>query len=307
MLIISGATASGKSSLAVKVAKKIQGEVVSADSMQIYRHMNIGTAKVTLEEMQGVPHHLIDVVEPSEEFSVAKYRELALKKISEIEKEDKIPIVAGGTGLYINALIYPLDFGNAYKDSLLRETLNNELEVNGKEYIFNKLKEIDPIAAEKIHVNNVKRVIRALEVKLLSGKSITEQNNKSAPSCYYKIYICNPKRELLYERINCRVDEMLKNGLLQEVEELLSSGKVNFEHQSMQAIGYKEFKEYFNGLLDITALAEKIKQDTRNYAKRQITWFKSYTENCIWLDEVNDATVDFIVSDYLSGRERYYV
>lgn len=283
MLIVGGATATGKSGAAIMLAKLSGGEIVSADSMQVYKHMNIGTAKVTAQEMQGVPHHMLDIVEPYQEFSVAEYRSAALDVIKDIEKRGKTAIIVGGTGLYINSLIYPLRFGGAKKDDTLRNELKEQGEKFGNDFLYEKLCALDAESAKKIHKNNVKRVIRAIEIKLLSGQSLTAGNDKGEKS-FFNMYAFDYGRENLYEKINQRVDLMIKNGLINEVESLISQFGLTFEHQSMQAIGYKEFKDYFNGIISQAGLIELIKRNTRNYAKRQFTWFRAYDE-CIWLKE----------------------
>lgn len=297
MLIIGGATATGKTKLAVMLASLADGEIISADSMQIYKHMDIGTAKVTAEEMQNVAHHMIDIIEPTEEYSVAEYQKQALEKIKDIEQRGKTPIIVGGTGLYINSLIYPLQFGSSFKDEALRKTLANEAEEYGNDYIYNKLLEIDPISASKIHKNNIKRVIRAIEVKTLSGKSVTQSQDK-IEQVYHKIYAFNVDRSELYQKINKRVDVMFESGLVDEVHTLINNYGVRFYHQSMQAIGYKEFFAYYQNNISLDEVKELIKKNSRNYAKRQYTWFKAY-KRCKWLKgDINIDLCKSILDDY---------
>ncbi len=300
MLIIGGATATGKSGAAVMLAKLCGGEIVSADSMQVYKHMNIGTAKVISEEMHGVPHHMLDIVEPYQEFSVAEYQNMALDIIKDLENRGKTAIIVGGTGLYINSLIYPLRFGCAKRDENLRNQLKEQGERLGNDYLYEKLCSLDADSAKKIHKNNVKRVIRALEIKLTSGQSLAEDADKNKKS-YYKMYAFDFGRADLYEKINQRVDMMIKNGLINEVENLVENG-LTFESQSMQAIGYKEFKDYLDDKISQPELAETIKKNTRNYAKRQFTWFRAYGD-CVWLKEpLTEQKAAEILDDYYKNK-----
>ncbi|MDE6188695.1 MAG: tRNA (adenosine(37)-N6)-dimethylallyltransferase MiaA [Clostridia bacterium] len=282
IVIIAGATASGKSDFAIDIAEKLNGEIVSCDSMQIYKNMDIGTAKIKEGEMRGVKHHIIDIVEPFEEFSVGEYSQKAKQVISEIIARGAAPIIVGGTGLYIDSIIYPMTFGGS-KDIAIRKELEQEYEKFGGEYMYRKLVEIDPDDANKIHPNNVKRVLRALEIYRINGKrksDLQELGRSLEYDC--RMVVLNPPRDLLYERINIRVERMFKNDLQLEVEKLLENG-VSFDMQSMQAIGYKEFKPFFDGEIDETQLKEKIKQNSRNYAKRQVTWLKKY-DFAKWFD-----------------------
>lgn len=301
MLIIGGATATGKSGAAIMLAKLCGGEVVSADSMQIYKHMNIGTAKVTALEMQGVPHHMLDIVEPNKDFSVAEYQSAALDVIKDIEDRGKTAIIVGGTGLYINSLIYPLRFGGVNRDESLRNELKEQGEKFGNDYLYQKLCALDAESAKKIHKNNVKRVIRAIEIKLISGQSLAEEKDKGTKS-YFNMYAFDFGRADLYDKINKRVDLMIKKGLISEVETLISEYGLTFDHQSMQAIGYKEFKDYFNGTISQAELKELIKRNTRNYAKRQFTWFRAY-EECVWLNEsLNEMKAAEILDNYYKNK-----
>ncbi len=293
--VIGGATASGKSDIAVGVAEKLNGEIISADSMQIYRRMNIGTAKVTEEEKRGIPHYMIDIIEPQERFSAALFEEEAKKIINDIESRGKVAIVAGGTGLYIRALLY--GFSNGEYDETLRLSLLKDAERLGEEGMWQKLRETDAASAEKIHPHNVKRVIRALEYKILTGKSISEQIERQSTAIPHRLYAVDRDRDVLYERINRRVDGMLDKGLVSEIEGLLASG-VDFSCQSMQAIGYKEFKEYFEGTKSLAETAETVKKNSRNYAKRQLTWFRS-EPSCVWLKNMEkEEIIDKICTDY---------
>ena len=276
VLVIAGPTASGKTALAVELAKKYNGEVVSADSMQIYRKMNIGTAKPTKEETEGIPHHMIDILEPWENFSVAAYVEAAHDIIKDISECGKLPIVAGGTGLYINSLIDDVDFSEEENDNSIRENLQKIADAEGVGVLWERLKAYDPVSAEKIHPNNVKRVIRAIEFFELTGKPISEQNeeSKKKESRYNPLMIMiNRPREYLYERIEKRVDIMLSDGLIEEVEALKKLGLTK-KNMAMQGIGYKEVLDYLHGLTTKDEMIRIIKRDTRRYAKRQLTWFK---------------------------------
>ncbi|MBO4554797.1 MAG: tRNA (adenosine(37)-N6)-dimethylallyltransferase MiaA [Clostridia bacterium] len=280
-IYVVGPTASGKSALALELAKEFDGVIISADSMQIYRGLDVGTAKESKEIRDLVPHKMIDVVDADEEFSVAEYADMAKKEIENALNGGKLPIVVGGTGLYFEALIFPMSFANTVKNPELREKLAKELEEYGAEYLHEKLEKLDKKTAERLHTNDTKRVIRALEIILTTGKTLDENKDEQANDKPNVIMIgLNTDRAKLYERINERVDEMFAAGL---VDEVYSVG--SFDYQSMQAIGYKEFADAKpqkignNFVLDDETLAEikdKIKQHTRNYAKRQLTWFRKY-------------------------------
>ncbi len=275
ILAIAGATASGKSKAAVELAKKLNGEIISMDSMQIYKHMDIGTAKVTLQEMENIPHHMIDIVEPNMPFSVSDFVKLAKDKINEITARGKLPILAGGTGLYFESLIYPFNFGGAKSDEDIKSNLYKQLEQFGAEYLHKKLMEIDPIDGAKIHPNNTKRLIRALEIYEITGN--TKTNNSTNKQLLYDLdmYVLDWDREILYDRIEKRVQIMFDNGLQKEIENLLKVG-ITFDMQSMQGIGYKEFASYFDGKCSLDDVKNAIILNSRHYAKRQITWFKRY-------------------------------
>lgn len=276
LLIIAGPTGVGKTELSIKLAKLLNGEVISADSMQIYKYMDIGSAKVTKDEMQGVKHHMIDVVLPSENFTVVDYKNMAEKEIKNVIEQNKLPIIVGGTGLYINSLTCNMNFTEAESDIEYRKYLEDLANEKGNEYVHNLLKEIDPISYEKIHANNLKRVIRALEVYKVSGKPFSSFNDletfyKSKYDIYY--YVLNMNRDKLYDRINIRVDKMFSDGLLQECKNLKELG-YNTTMQSMQGIGYKEILYYLDNKITLEEAREMIKQGSRNYAKRQLTWFR---------------------------------
>ena len=291
VLVICGATASGKTSLAVECAKKLNTEVISADSQLIYKGLNVGTAKPTAEEMCGVKHHMIDIVEPTESFNVGNYRETALPIMKKLLSENKIPVICGGTGFYINSLLFDFSYGNIEGSEEVRRKYTEFLDQNGKEALFERLKEIDPETAIKLHVNDVKRVIRALEIYELSGKRKSEQHDNMVSAFDYLAVAINFKREELYDRINKRVDTMLENGLVEEVEGLLSRG-IDEKYQCMQAIGYKEvLTSLKSGDLHST-MSDIIKQNTRHYAKRQIVFFKKLP-NIVWL-EPEQATAEYI-------------
>ena len=276
VIVIAGATGGGKSAAALDVCERLDGELISCDSMQIYRKMNIGTAKPTCEEMAEIPHHLIDIRDPGEEFSAADFTALAKEAIEDIIKRGKLPVVCGGTGLYLDSLMYIKAQDSAACDKELRE----KLLLRDKHENWLKLAEIDPESAEKIHENNVKRVVRALEIYYLTGKTKTENDKEQLifdEEYNYRIFVISYKnREKLYERINKRVDIMINEGLEEEIRSLLQSGELKEGTTAYQAIGYKEFADYINGISSKEEAAETLKKATRNYAKRQITWFSRY-------------------------------
>lgn len=285
IVVIAGPTASGKTRLAVSLAKQFRGEVISADSMQIYRGMNIGSAKPTEEEQEGIRHWMIDIAEPTEPFSVAEYVEMARAVTEDILSRGKLPILAGGTGLYLSSFVDNIRFTQAETDVALREKLFAEAEEKGNVALHQKLAEIDPLAAEKIHPNNVKRVVRALELYYSTGKTMSCQNEQSRQevSPYEPLMLAlETDREILYERINRRVDVMLENGLLREIAELKQRG-MTAELQSMQGIGYKELLDCPNKEEALAEAVELVKKNSRNYAKRQFTWFRR-DARYHWLD-----------------------
>ncbi len=284
VFVIAGPTASGKSAFGVDIAKEINGEIISCDSMQIYKRMNIGTAKISIEEMDGVVHHLIDIVEPNEEFSVGEYSFRANELIGDIASRGKVPIVVGGTGLYIDSILYPMSFGGC-KNIAIRKSLEEDCEKYGKEYMHALLREIDPLDAEKIHPNNVKRVLRALEIYKTTGERKSDMQISQRKLQYdCCMTVLDIARDVLYKRIDSRVDDMFERGLTKEVDALLEEG-ITFDGQSMQAIGYKEFRLLYEKKITEDEVKEKIKQNSRNYAKRQITWLKKY-EFAKWFDSM---------------------
>ena len=292
IIVIAGPTAVGKTKYAIAAAKAFDGEIVSCDSMQLYKYMDIGSAKPTAEERAEAVHHLVDEIDPKEPFSVAKYAKMAKAAIADIFSRGKMPIVSGGTGLYLNSLLFDMDFGNAPKDDALREMLEKEAELFGPEYIYGKLRDIDPEAANRIHPNNVKKVIRAIEGASL-GSSITDFKNCQKKCEDYDAVLIGltRNREELYARINLRVDIMVEEGLFREVENLLEMGLAE-EDISMKGIGYKEIIGYFDGLYDRDEAIRLIKQNSRHLAKRQLTWFRRY-EDMKW----------FNISDYHGDEE----
>ena len=283
VIVICGPTASGKTALSIELAKKINGEIISSDSMQIYKDMNIGTAKPSKEEMQGIQHYLLDFVEPNKRYSVADFKKDAEKAIEEILQKGKIPIIVGGTGLYVDSLIYGIEYQDIQFDEQYRKKLENRVEQEGLEKLYNEAKEIDPQAMEKISQNDQKRILRVLEIYKATGKNKTEQeadSRKNGVKYDYKVFAINMDREKLYERINKRVDIMIEQGLIEEVENLLK--KYNEFPTAMQGLGYKEVVEYLQGKISKEEMIDKIKMETRRYAKRQITWFKKNKET-IWI------------------------
>ena len=292
VIVIGGPTASGKSNLAVELAKKINGEIISADSMQIYKDMNIGTAKITEKEMQGIPHYMLDIVSPEKRYSVSEYKKEAEKAIEEILKKGKVPIIVGGTGLYIESLIYGIEFQEEEFDEKYRQELNNIAETEGLEKLYQEAKKIDPKAMEKISKNDRKRIIRVLEIYHKTGKTKTEQeieSRKKEVKYNYKIFAINFDREKLYSRIEQRIDQMIEDGLIQEVENIKK--KYNKFPTAMQGLGYKEVVEYLEHKITKEEMLEKLKKETRHYAKRQITWFRKYKE-ITWLEGENDINVN---------------
>ena len=285
VIIIVGPTASGKTELAVRLAERVNGEVISADSMQVYKYMDIGTAKPGASEMSGIRHHLIDEVPPDAEFSVARFRELALKYISDILGRGRQPVVAGGTGLYVNSLIYNINFSETVCDQELRDRLKRDAMEAGGRHLYERLLEIDPEAASRIHENDIKRIIRAIEVYEHTGTpiSVHKQLSRLEPPPYrYYIFGLRWDREKLYQRIERRVDLMLEKGLLDEVKGLVEKG-YDKNAVAMQGLGYKEILAYFRGECTLEEAVYTIKRDTRHYAKRQLTWFRRI-EGIEWLD-----------------------
>lgn len=286
LVILTGPTAVGKTALSIKLASEIGGEIISADSMQVYRQMDIGSAKIKPEEMGGIPHHMIDILEPEEEFNVCLFEKLALEAMEQIYERGHIPVVVGGTGFYIQALLYQIDFTEEETDTAYRDKLWQLGEEKGNHYLHELLRKVDPESAEEIHENNRKRVIRALEFYENCGKPISthnkEQRQKTSAynSCYF---VLTDDRKKLYERIESRVDQMLSKGLVDEVRTLKERG-CNASMVSMQGLGYKEILEYLDGRCSLLEAVEKIKKETRHFAKRQLTWFRR-EKDVIWIDK----------------------
>ena len=284
VVVICGPTASGKTSLSIELAKKINGEIVSCDSMQIYKEMNIGTAKPTLEEMQGIKHYMIDIISPDERYSVADYKKQAKQAIREILEKGKVPIVVGGTGLYVDSLIYEIEYQDIEFDKEYREKLEERAKQEGLEKLYKEAEKIDPEAIKKISKNDQKRILRILEIYNATGKNKTQQeieSRKNEVEFDYKVYAISWDRQKLYDRINQRVDMMINQGLIEEVKEICS--KYNKFPTAMQGLGYKEVVEYLEKKCTKEEMIEKIKMETRRYAKRQLTWFRK-NKQTIWID-----------------------
>ena len=300
LIILAGPTASGKTSVSIDLAKRLGGEIISADSMQVYKYMDVGTAKISVEEMQGVKHHLIDVLDPKEDFNIVKFQNMVKCSIEEIVKNGHIPILVGGTGFYIQSIIYDIDFNNEDDNSSIRKELEEEYDTFGADFMYERLKKIDMVSADSIHKNNKKRIIRAIEYFMINNVPISlhneSQRKKSSPYDY-RFFVLNPPRDILYERINQRVDIMVRKGLVDEVKSLKERG-LSMANISMQGIGYKEILEYLEGDTSIETAIENIKQNTRHMAKRQVTWFKR-EKDVIYVDpflfESNEKIVDYMI------------
>ena len=283
VIVICGPTASGKTTLSIQLAQKINGEIISSDSIQIYKDMNIGTAKPDQQEMQGIKHYLLDFVEPNQRYSVADYKKDAENAIEDILQKGKVPIIVGGTGLYVDSLIYGIEYPNIEFDENYRKELERRVEKEGLEKLYEKAKKIDPQAMKKISRNDQKRILRVLEIYNATGKTKTEQeieSRKNEVKYDYRVFAINMDREKLYDRINKRVDIMIQKGLIEEVENLLK--KYNEFPTAMQGLGYKEVVEYIQGKVLKEDMIENIKRESRRYAKRQITWFKK-NKQTIWI------------------------
>ena len=293
IIIICGATGSGKSNIAIEVAKKLNGEIISADSLAIYKGLDIGTAKPTISQQKEVKHHLIDVVSPFDDFSVSEYEKMSLPIINELIKNGKTPIICGGTGFYINSILYKLSYGGIAENLEVRNKFFEMAKINGAEKVYEELKKVDDKTAQKLHPNDLTRVIRALEIYYGTGKKKSDQNDKLVPRYNYVAISIDHPREVLYKRINERVDIMLKNGLINEVKSLIKLG-VTRENQCMQGIGYKEVYDAIN-LGNLNGLSDLIKLNSRHYAKRQITFFKKL-ENIYYLkgsvEEITNKTIE---------------
>lgn len=283
VIVICGPTASGKTALSIQLAQKINGEIISSDSMQIYKNMNIGTAKPDKQEMQGIKHYLLDFVEPNQRYSVADYKKDAENAMEDILQKGKVPIIVGGTGLYVDSLIYGIEYPNIEFDENYRKKLEKRAEKEGLEKLYEEARKIDPQAMEKISRNDQKRILRVLEIYNATGKTKTEQeieSRKNEVKYDYRVFAINMDREKLYDRINKRVDIMIQKGLIEEVENLLK--KYNEFPTAMQGLGYKEVVEYIQGKVLKEDMIENIKRESRRYAKRQITWFKK-NKQTIWI------------------------
>lgn len=302
LIILTGPTAVGKTALSIGLAKAVNGEIISADSMQVYRKMNIGTAKIEQSEMQGVRHHLIDILDPSEEFNVVLFKRYALEAMEDIYSRGKIPVIVGGTGFYIQALLYDIDFEDNDNDMSYREELQRLAAEKGNSYIHDMLSKVDPESAEKIHENNVKRVIRALEFYRKTGMKISEHNETEAQkeSPYnFEYFVLNDDRSKLYDRIDRRIDIMLEQGLEAEVRQLVSEG-YSRNLVSMQGLGYKEIIDYIQGRCSFDEAVYTLKRDTRHFAKRQITWFKR-EKHVTWVNK-NEYDSESCILEYMMNR-----
>ena len=301
LIVLTGPTAVGKTALSIQLARRIGGEIISADSMQVYRHMDIGTAKIRLEEMDGVPHHLIDILEPTEDFNVVRFQALARAAAEDIYSRGKIPIVAGGTGFYIQALLNDIDFTQIDENTQFREEMERLAAEQGAEVLHERLRAVDPESAEAIHANNVKRVIRALEYYEQTGEKISAHNEaeraKTSPYHFF-YYVLNTNRTVLYERIEKRIDEMMEEGLVEEVRQLQAMG-CRRDSVAMQGLGYKEILAYLDGEYPLEEAVRILKRDTRHFAKRQLTWFRR-EKDTIWMNKDEfDYNEDRILDEML--------
>lgn len=286
LIILTGPTAAGKSELSIELAKRIGGEIISADSMQVYRHMDIGSAKIMPEQMGGIPHHLIDVLEPTQEFNVVTFQKMAKEALRGIYDRGHIPIVVGGTGFYIQALLYDIDFTENDEDTALRDQLEEIAETQGNDVLFERLRSIDPESCEIIHANNVKRVIRAIEFYEKTGMKISEHNKvqrKNSSPYRFAYFVLTDDRKVLYDKIDARVDVMMAQGLVDEVSSLAAAGCTR-DMVSMQGLGYKEILDYLDGHTTLEDAVYLIKRDTRHFAKRQLTWFRR-ERDVIWVEK----------------------
>lgn len=304
LIILTGPTAVGKTALSIDLAKAVNGEIISADSMQVYKKMDIGTAKITAAEMQGVKHHLIDILDPGDDFNVVLFKEYALKAMEDIYSRGRIPIIVGGTGFYIQALLYDIDFEENDNDMSYREELQNLASLHGNNYIHDMLGKVDPESAEKIHANNVKRVIRALEFYKKTGTKISEHNEtesqKKSPYNFEYFVLCDDRAKL-YDKIDRRIDIMLEDGLVDEVRGLVAEG-YDRSLVSMQGLGYKEIIDYLQGRCSFDEAVYTLKRDTRHFAKRQITWFKR-EKHVTWVNK-NEYESEADILEYMLERLR---
>lgn len=300
LVILTGPTAVGKTKLSIALAKAIDGEIISADSMQVYQHMDIGSAKIKPEEMQGIQHYLVDILPPTEEFNVVMFQKFAKEAMEQIYAKRKIPILVGGTGFYIQSVLYDIDFTQNDADTSLREELESLAAIKGAEYLHEMLQKIDPQSARDIHANNVKRVIRAIEYYKQTGQKISEHNEteREKEAAYNSVYfVLNNDREILYKNIDKRVDIMLEEGLVEEVKKLLLMG-CDRESTAMQGLGYKEIIDYLQGKNTLEEAVYLIKRDTRHFAKRQLTWFRR-EKDVIWVDKDKFANDDEKMLQYM--------
>lgn len=300
LIVLTGPTAVGKTSLSISLAKAVKGEIISADSMQVYKKMDIGSAKIRPEEMQGIPHYLVDVLEPEEEFHIVKFQQMAKKAMEDIYSRGKIPILVGGTGFYIQAVTKDIDFTEAQQENDYRKELEALAEEKGGEHLHEMLRKVDPVSADAIHAHNVKRVIRALEFYHQNGSPISAHNEeqKQHESPYNLAYfVLNMPRELLYERIDLRVDQMMKEGLLEEVSRLKEEG-CHRGMVSMQGLGYKEILAYLDGEYPLEEAVRVLKRDTRHFAKRQLTWFRREQE-VTWVNKDQFSYQEDQILDYM--------
>ena len=306
LVVLTGPTAVGKTGLSLSLAKAVGGEIISADSMQVYRHMDIGSAKIRTEEMEGVPHFLIDELEPSEEFNVLIFQQKAKRYMEEIYERGHIPVLVGGTGFYIQAVLYDIDFTDNQDEQGLRKKLEQKAHEKGAQWLYERLKEVDPASCEVIHANNVKRVIRALEYYHLTGQPISthnqEQRKKESPYDF-SYFVLNDERQKLYDKIDRRVETMLADGLVEEVARLKAMG-YNRSFVSMQGIGYKEILDYLDGEIGLEEAVYRIKRDTRHFAKRQLTWFKREKE-VIWVNKPNFHDDDQEILSYMIAKIKH--
>ncbi|ADU30670.1 tRNA (adenosine(37)-N6)-dimethylallyltransferase MiaA [Evansella cellulosilytica] len=286
LVVIVGPTAVGKTATGIALAKGFNGEIISGDSMQIYRGMDVGTAKITDEEMEDIPHYLIDIKDPKESFSVAEFQELAKGCIKKVQGKGKLPLIVGGTGLYVNAVIYDYDFSSSEGDSNFRNRLERFAQEHGNEALHEQLKHVDPQSFKELHPNNIRRIIRALEIFHVTGKTIHDRPQQPKQSPYNVVVVgLTMEREKLYSRINERVDNMVTGGLIEEAEALYKAGVVDC--QSVQAIGYKEIYQYIEGNLSKEEAIDLLKRNSRRYAKRQLTWFRNKMD-ITWFDMTNE-------------------
>ena len=300
LIILTGPTAAGKTAASIGLAKAVGGEIISADSMQVYRHMDIGSAKITAEEMQGIPHYLVDVLEPEEAFNVVRFQEMAKAAIQKIYDNGHVPIVVGGTGFYIQALLYDIDFTENDSDLSFREELERTAKEKGAEYLHSLLEEADPKSAEQIHPHNIKRVIRALEFNRKTGQRISdhnEQERRKHSPYNFAYFVLTDDRRALYERIDRRVDKMMGQGLLEEVRALKDRG-IARDSVSMQGLGYKELLAYLDGEIPLDEAVRIIQRDTRHFAKRQLTWFRR-EKDVIWIDRQKIGQEEEKLVDYM--------